>query len=232
MGFASRTFATSRSTASPSPLGRTSSAGFVTAGGCAAGAPGHALIFVTAHDQYAIRAFEIAAIDYLLKPVAAERFALAFRRAVGRLRGVPGEEGTQQVLAMLDAVAHPPRQLERFAVRSGERTVFAPVDDVEWIEAFQNYVRLHAGSSTHLLHVPMNTIEAVLDPARFLRIHRSHIVNVRRIAQLWSVAHGQFAIELKSGQRLQSGALTGSDPPRTVEPLLMSLSGSSRTARR
>jgi len=163
------------------------------------------VIFVTAHDEYAIRAFEIAAIDYLLKPVAAERFALAFRRAVGRLRGVPREEGTQQVLAMLDAVAHPPRQLERFAVRSGERTVFVPVDDVEWIEAFQNYVRLHAGQSTHLLHVPMNTIEAVLDSGRFLRIHRSHIVNVRRIAQLWSVAHGQFAIELESGQRLQSG---------------------------
>ena len=167
------------------------------------------VIFVTAHDEYAIRAFEIAAIDYLLKPVAAERFALAFRRAVGRLGGMPREEGTKQVLTMLDAVAHPRRQLERFAVRSGERTVFVPVEEVEWIEAFQNYVRLHAGSSAHLLHVPMNTIEGVLDPARFLRIHRSHIVNVRRIAQLWSVAHGQFAIELESGQRLQSGRTYG-----------------------
>ena len=167
--------------------------------------PSVAVVFVTAFDQYAVRAFEVAAIDYLLKPVTEERFALAFRRAVGRLRGVPREEGTRQVLAMLDAVTQPPRQLERFAVRSGERTVFVPVDDVEWIEAFQNYVRLHAGQSTHLLHVPMNTIEAVLDSGRFLRIHRSHIVNVRRIAQLWSVAHGQFAIELESGQRLQSG---------------------------
>jgi two-component system LytT family response regulator len=163
------------------------------------------VIFVTAHDQYAIRAFELAAIDYLLKPVAAERFALAFTRAVGRLRGEPREEGTQKVLAMLDAVANPPRQLERFAVRSGERTTFVPVDDVEWIEAFQNYVRLHAGGATHLLHVPMNTLEGVLDAGRFLRIHRSHIVNVGRIAHLWSVAHGQFTIELKSGQRLQSG---------------------------
>jgi two-component system, LytTR family, response regulator len=72
---------------------------------------------------------------------------------------------------MLDAVANPPRQLERFAVRSGERTVFVPVDEVDWIEAFQNYVRLHAGQATHLLHVPMNTIEAVLDSGRFLRIH-------------------------------------------------------------
>ena len=167
------------------------------------------VIFVTAHDQYAIRAFEIAAIDYLLKPVTEERFALAFKRAVGKLQGVPREEGTRQVVAMLDAVANPPRQLERFAVRSGERTIFVPVDEVERIEAFQNYVRLHAGQATHLLHVPMNTIEGVLDTDRFLRIHRSHIVNVKRIAQLWSIAHGQFLIELRSGQRLQSGRTYG-----------------------
>ena len=163
------------------------------------------VIFVTAHDQYAIRAFEIAAIDYLLKPVTEERFALAFSRAICRLRDVPQEENTRQVRAMLDAVAKPPRQLERFAVRSGERTIFVPVDEVDWIEAFQNYVRLHTGSVTHLLHVPMNTIDAVLDSARFLRIHRSHIINIQRIAQLWSIAHGQYVIELKSGQRLQSG---------------------------
>jgi len=163
------------------------------------------VIFVTAHDQYAIRAFEIAAIDYLLKPVTEERFALAFQRAVGRLLGAPPEGAAKQVMAMLDAIANPPRQLERFAVRSGENTIFVPVSEIDWIEAFQNYVRLHAGSITHLLHVPMNTIEGVLDSNRFLRIHRSHIVNVRRIVQLWPITHGQYAIELKSGQRLQSG---------------------------
>lgn len=163
------------------------------------------VIFVTAHDQYAIRAFEIAAIDYLLKPVTEERFALAFSRAIWRLQDVPQEESTRQVLAMLDAVAKPPRQLERFAVRSGERTIFVPVDQVDWIEAFQNYVQLHTGPATHLLHVPMNTIDAVLDSGRFLRIHRSHIVNVQRIAQLWSIAHGQYVVKLRSGQRLQSG---------------------------
>jgi two-component system LytT family response regulator len=79
------------------------------------------------------------------------------------------------------------------------------VEEVDWIEAFQNYVQLHAGPATHLLHVPMNTIDAVLDSSRFLRIHRSHIVNVQRIAQLWSIAHGQYVVELRSGQRLQSG---------------------------
>ena len=163
------------------------------------------IIFVTAHNQYAIQAFEIAAIDYLLKPVTEERFDLAFKRAVGRLRGAPHEDATKQLMAMLDSIANPPRQLERFAVRSGENTLFVTINDVDWIEAFQNYVRLHAGPATYLLHVPMNTIEGVLDSNRFLRIHRSYIVNVRRIAQLWSIAHGQYAVELKSGQRLQSG---------------------------
>ena len=167
------------------------------------------VIFVTAHDQYAIRAFEIAALDYLLKPVTEERFTVAFKRALNRLRGGSHEDATRQVLTMLDAVANPPRQLERFAVRSGERTIFVPVDEVDWIEAFQNYVRLHGGATTHLLHVPMNTIETVLDSGGFLRIHRSHIVNLRRIAELWSIAHGQYVIELKSGQRLQSGRTYG-----------------------
>jgi two-component system LytT family response regulator len=163
------------------------------------------IIFVTAHDQYAIRAFEIAAIDYLLKPVTEERFDLAFKRALHRLRGASHEDAAKQLMTMLDAIANPPRQLERFAVRSGENTVFVPVNEVDWIEAFQNYVRLHVGPATYLLHVPMNTIEGVLDSNRFLRIHRSHIVNVGRIVQLWSIAHGQYAVELKSGERLQSG---------------------------
>ena len=92
---------------------------------------------------------------------------------------------------------------------SGERTILIGVDDVDWIEALQNYVRLHVGPATHVLHVPMNTIEGVLDPGRVLRIHRSHKVNVRRIAPLWSVAHGQYEVELKSGLRLQSGRTYG-----------------------
>lgn len=168
-----------------------------------------AVIFVTAHDQYAIRAFEIAALDYLLKPVTEERFALAFGRASSRIRMQPPGDTERQVAAMLDAIASPPRRLTRLAVRSGERTLFVPVDDVDWIEAFQNYVRLHVGETTHLLHVPMNTMEGVLDPERFLRIHRSHIVNVQRISQLWSLARGQYVIELRSGHRLQSGRTYG-----------------------
>ncbi len=168
-----------------------------------------AVIFVTAHDQFAIRAFEISAIDYLLKPVTQERFALAFQRAADRIDRAPADESMRSMRTMLDAIAHPPRYMSRFAVRSGERTIFVDVDAVDRIEALQNYVRLHTATASYLLHVSMNTLEASLDPRSFLRIHRSHIVNVRRIRQLWSLTHGQYVVELLSGERLNSGRTYG-----------------------
>lgn len=168
-----------------------------------------AVIFVTAYDQYAIRAFEISAVDYLLKPVTEERFRLAFKRVTERLRSVSADECARQMLTVLDAIAHPPRRLERLAVRSGEKTLFLAVEAIDRIEACQNYVQLRAGQASHLLHVPMNTIEASLDPDAFVRIHRSHIVNVKQIKQVWSVAHGQYVIELLTGERLQSGRTYG-----------------------
>jgi two-component system, LytTR family, response regulator len=168
-----------------------------------------AVIFITAHSQYAIRAFEISAVDYLLKPVTEERFRLAFQRARARLHATPTADTTQQMLSVLDAIANPKRHLTRLAIRSGERTIFLPIEDVDWIEAWQNYVRVHAGRAIHLLHVPMNTIAASLDPSRFVRIHRSHIVNVKQIKQLWSSSHGQYVVELTTGERLQSGRTYG-----------------------
>ncbi|HTP33844.1 MAG TPA: LytTR family DNA-binding domain-containing protein [Candidatus Acidoferrales bacterium] len=168
-----------------------------------------AVIFVTAHDQYAIRAFEISAVDYLLKPVTEERFRLAFERARGRLRAPGPDESTRQMMSVLEAIAHPRRYLSRLAIRSGERTVFLAAEEVEWIEAAQNYVSVHAGAATHLLHVPLNTIEASLDPERFVRIHRSYLVNLRYVRQLWTLAHGQYVLELASGARLQSGRTYG-----------------------
>ena len=167
------------------------------------------VIFVTAHDQYAIRAFEVSAVDYLLKPVTEERFKVAFERAAGRLRAMTPEESTRQMLTMLDAIAHPPRHLTRLAIRNGEKTMFVPVDAVDRIEACQNYVRLLTGQASHLLHISMNGIESSLDPQSFLRIHRSHIVNVKRIKQIWPLAYGQFVVELISGERLQSGRTYG-----------------------
>jgi two-component system LytT family response regulator len=167
------------------------------------------VIFVTAHDQYAVRAFEISAVDYLLKPVASERFQAAFARAARRFQAPAVDDAARQMLTMLEAVARPARRLSRFAIRAGERTVFVPVDAVDRIEASQNYVRLHVGPSSHLLHVSMNSLEAALDPERFVRVHRSHLVNLARIRQVWSMAHGRYVIELVSGERLPSGRTYG-----------------------
>jgi two-component system LytT family response regulator len=168
-----------------------------------------AVIFVTAHDQYAIRAFEISAVDYLLKPVTEERFRIAFERARNRLRTAPPDESARQMMTVLDAIANPRRYLARLAIRSGEGTIFVPIDKVEWIEAAQNYVLVHAGEATHLLHVSMNMIETSLDPERFVRIHRSYIINLRYIKQLWTLVHGQYVLELISGERLQSSRTYG-----------------------
>jgi len=168
-----------------------------------------AVIFVTAHDQYAIRAFEISAVDYLLKPVTEERFRVAFERATRRLATAVEGDSTRQMLTVLDAISNPRKYLSRLAIRSGDRTIFVAMGAVEWIEAAQNYVRVHAGQSTHLLHVPMNTIETALDPAHFVRVHRSYIVNVERVKQLWTLPHGQYVVELSSGERLQSGRTYG-----------------------
>jgi two-component system LytT family response regulator len=168
-----------------------------------------AVVFITAHDQYAVRAFEISAVDYLLKPVTEERFRTAFARARNRLRVAPRDESTRQMLAVLDAIANPRRYLSRLAIRSGDQTVFLTIDEVEWVEAAQNYVCVHAGQTKHLLHVAMNTIENSLDPKRFVRIHRSYIVNLQHVKRLWALPHGQYILELASGERLPSGRTYG-----------------------
>jgi two-component system LytT family response regulator len=163
------------------------------------------VVFVTAHDQYAIQAFEISAIDYLLKPVTADRFAQALERAKTRLMLRPADEANRQILSLLETIASPRRYLKRLAVRSAGKTIFVDVEAVDWIEAAENYVQLHAGTAGHLLHVTMNTLEKSLDPETFLRIHRSLIVNVARIRDLQPALHGEYVITLRSGVRLQSG---------------------------
>jgi len=164
-----------------------------------------ATIFVTAHDEHAIRAFECNAVDYLLKPVTAERFAEALARAKARLRQPAPDVAQRQITELLGALASPQRHLQRLAVRSAGRTVFVEVGEIDWIEAAENYVQLHVGRTRHLLHVPLRTLESALDPARFLRIHRSTIVQVPRIAELEPGVHGEFVVVLRDGTRLDSG---------------------------
>jgi two-component system LytT family response regulator len=164
-----------------------------------------AVVFVTAHDRYALAAFEISAVDYLLKPVTTERFAQSLARAKVRLATRPPEEGSRQILGLLEAIASPRRPLQRLAVRTDGKTVFVEVADLDWIEAAENYVKLHAGRVSHLLQVTMGTLERALDPETFLRVHRGAIVNVGRIRELEPLAHGEYAITLAGGVRLRSG---------------------------
>jgi two-component system LytT family response regulator len=164
-----------------------------------------AVVFVTAHDQYAIQAFEINAIDYLLKPVTEDRFAKALARVKARLAASTGGDTNRQILSLLETMASPTRYLKRLAVRTAGKTILVDAADIDWIEAAENYVQLHTSGGSHLLHVTMSTVEKSLDPAIFLRIHRSVIVNVSRIRELQPVMHGEYAITLASGARLQSG---------------------------
>lgn len=162
-----------------------------------------AVVFVTAHDQYAIRAFEINALDYLLKPVTAERFHQSLDRATARL--TTGHEAAARIVSLLETMANPSSYAKRLAVRSGTKTLFVPVNDIEWIQAAENYVELHLGGLCHLLQATMNTIEASLDPQILLRIHRSVIVNIGRIKELQPAGHGEYVVVLRGGQRFQSG---------------------------
>jgi two-component system LytT family response regulator len=167
------------------------------------------VVFVTAHDQYAIQAFEINALDYLLKPVIEERFVKALARAKNRIRSNMTANSNRQIIGLLETIASPRGYLKRLAVRSTSKTTFVDVEDVDWIGAAENYVELHVGRASHLLHVTMNTLEKSLDPETLLRIHRSIIVNVDRIKDVQLAPHGEYVITLRDGARLQSGRTYG-----------------------
>jgi len=161
-----------------------------------------AVVFVTAHDLYAIQAFEINAIDYLLKPVTRERFAEALRRARTRLQ--LQAQDNAHIAGLLESIVAPARYLKRLAIRSAGKTCFVSSEDIEWIRASENYVQLHTRTRRHLLQVPIGVLEASLDPGMFLRIHRSLIVNTRQISEIENAGRGEFAFLLHSGARLQS----------------------------
>ena len=160
------------------------------------------VIFITAHDKYAIQAFEVNAIDYLLKPVTRERFS----QAIGRVRERLSAQGpdNRHVASLLQQLSAQPKHLQRIALRAGGRISFVGVEDILYLQAAENYVQLHLKGSRHLLHVPIATIESSLDPSMFLRIHRSLIVNLRHIRELETGPHGEYVVLLQGGARLQS----------------------------
>jgi two-component system, LytTR family, response regulator len=164
-------------------------------------APMPQIVFVTAHDQYALRAFEVHALDYLLKPIQADRLALAIDRVRARL-SERRQQPDQRIVALLETLAPAPKRPERIPVRSGERLLMIDLRDVDWIGAADNYVVLHTGSKQHVLRETMNKLEQQLDPERFVRIHRSTIVQIDRIRELIPDFHGDMVVVLKDGARL------------------------------
>lgn len=160
------------------------------------------VIFVTAYDQYAVRAFEVHALDYLLKPFDRERFESAWRRAKAHILASRNGEVDQRILAILEELKAGSKYLERLVIKSGGRVFFLDTDDIDWIEAEGNYVSVHTGKKSHLLRETISSLESQLDPKKFLRIHRSSIVRIDRIKELQPWFHGEYRVVLQDGTQL------------------------------
>jgi two-component system LytT family response regulator len=179
-----------------------------------------AVIFVTAYDEYAVKAFEVHAMDYLLKPFDADRFKSAFQRARDHLDRVNTAEAGRRLKTMLEQVltedrvdiaarpgstapATAARHLDRLMVKSDGRVFFVKVSDVDWFEASGNYVRIHVGKTSHLIRETMTAVEASLNPTMFARIHRAVIVNLDRIRELQPWFAGDYVVILRDGRQLK-----------------------------
>jgi two-component system LytT family response regulator len=160
------------------------------------------VVFVTAYDQYALQAFEVHAVDYLLKPFDEERFQKALGRARSAVLSRNGEGVDERLLSLLRDLKAPPGYLERLVVKSAGRLFFLRTEEIDWIESAGNYVSLHAGGETHLLRETMTALEGRLNPARFVRIHRTAIVNLDRIKELQPLFHGEYQVVLRDGTEL------------------------------
>jgi two-component system LytT family response regulator len=165
-----------------------------------------AVIFTSAYDQYAIRAFEANALDYLLKPFDQERLHQAVERARSELRKSRDHEITHRILSLLSQVRSVPVPASapdsRLVIKANGRVVFLDLENIEWVEAAANYVRLNVGKESYLFRETISRISERLDPNHFVRIHRSTIVNVRKIKELIPVNSGEYVVVLKSGREL------------------------------
>jgi two-component system, LytTR family, response regulator len=160
-----------------------------------------ATVFVTAFDEYAVRAFEVQALDYLLKPFGRQRFQSALARARRHLeRERQGEMAGR--LAELLQMRRPGEGRERILVKSGGRVSFIEIDSIDWVEAEGNYVRLHAGDQVHLMRETMNGLVERIGAQQFFRIHRSRIVNVKKVKELLIAGGGDYQVVLFDGTKL------------------------------
>ena len=164
-----------------------------------------AVVFVTAFDQYALRAFDVHAIDYLLKPFTDDRFRQSLDRAKQLVHQGRLGDLSRKLAALLDndASAPAPRYLDRLVVKSGGKVTLLPVGEIEWIDAEGDYVRIHVGKTWHLLRETMKNLEEQLDAARFVRIHRSTIVNLEKVKELQPFFRGEYVVVLHNGATLK-----------------------------
>jgi two-component system, LytTR family, response regulator len=158
-------------------------------------------VFVTAFDQHAIRAFEANALDYLLKPFSDERFEATMARVMARLDELSIQEFGERMMKMVSGVPPADRRWDRLVVKSGGTTRFIRVADIDWIEAAGVYVNLHVAGKELLYRIALNELAERLDPRRFVRVHRSAMVNIESILQLEPISHGEFDAVLKNGSR-------------------------------
>lgn len=160
------------------------------------------IVFVTAHDKFALRAFEFHAVDYLLKPFDKERFQAALRHAMAQARNKTAGIHTEPQTAVLTQLRSSTKPLDRLAVKSGAHIVWVPLADIDWIESADNYVELHVGSKSHLLRETLNALEERLSAEQFVRISRSAMVNPLRIKELRRMLYGGYEIKLINGATL------------------------------
>lgn len=162
-----------------------------------------AIVFVTAHNEFALQAFDVNAVDYLLKPFDRGRFRTALHRALDRLRTVRPEELTQRLNAVL-AQLQPKVAVaaERIPVKTGGKVMFVNVAEVDWVGSADNYVELHVGPQTHLIRETLTAMEERLPIDRFVRISRTVIINAERVKELQPLFHGEYNVTLRSGTRL------------------------------
>jgi two-component system LytT family response regulator len=162
------------------------------------------VIFVTAFDHFALRAFEVHALDYLLKPFDAERLKKTLERAKEQIRkrGATGGATDERLLAFLKDIKTEPKYLRRLTVKSRGRTIFLTVDDIDYVEAEGNYLSLQVGKEAHLIRSAMHQFEGKLDPEKFARIHRSAIINLDRVREMHPLFNGDQIVIMKNGKEL------------------------------
>ncbi|MBI3650776.1 MAG: response regulator transcription factor [Acidobacteria bacterium] len=160
------------------------------------------IVFTTAFDQFALRAFEIHALDYLLKPFEQARFESVLEHAKQRLQQSKSDELTEKMNRLLEELRGRSTYAERLLVNSGNRAILLPVSQIDWVEAAKNYVKLHVGKEDYLMRGTIEGLYQKLNPSQFLRVNRSHIVNLESIKELQPWFHGEYKIILKGGKEI------------------------------